>query len=83
MEQNVKEKVAEDRSLGFGMTEPDNIWDCTLLLLLKLFNRLMIEVTHPDRTVRIIHIGGLSKMSLTEYPCAPGTHGKHRIGSSF
>lgn len=31
----------------------------------------MIEVTHPDRKVRIIYIGGLSKMSLTEYPCAP------------
>lgn len=34
MEQNVKEKVAEDRSLVFGMTKPDDIWDCTLLLLL-------------------------------------------------
>lgn len=22
-------------------------------------------------------------MSLTEYPCAPGTRGKHRIGSSL
>lgn len=43
----------------------------------------MIEVAHPDRKVRIIYIGGLSKMSLTEYPCAPETHSKHRIASAF